>query len=55
MNTTDFRLTDPSNHSVAATVTYTDSTHTATLTPSAALAFSTTVYCHDQWGCGSLR
>jgi hypothetical protein len=41
-STINFVLTDPSNHTVPATVTYNASTQTATLTPSAALAASTT-------------
>ena len=42
VNTTNFTLTGPSGTVVPATVTYADSTHTATLSPSAALAYSTT-------------
>ena len=42
VNTTNFTLTGPSSTVVPATVTYTDSTHTATLSPRAALAYSTT-------------
>ena len=38
----NFVLKDPSNNTVAATVSYTDSNHTATLTPSAPLTASTT-------------
>jgi hypothetical protein len=37
-----FVLKDPGNNSVPATVSYNDTTHTATLTPSAALAGTTT-------------
>ena len=39
---TTFQLFGPSNSLVAATVTYTSGSQTATLTPTAALAFSTT-------------
>ena len=39
--TIGFTLTNPSGSTVAATVAYNSSTNTATLTPSAALAFST--------------
>ncbi len=40
-STISFVLKDPNNNTVAATVTYNDSNHTATLTPSAPLAYST--------------
>ena len=42
VNSTNFTLKDASGNFVAATITYTDSTHTATLAPNAALANSTT-------------
>jgi hypothetical protein len=42
INTSSFELRDPSNTLVPATVTYNATTRTATLTPSAALAFFTT-------------
>src|SRR5207248_288366 len=41
INNTTFRLLDPSNSPVAASVTYNSTTQTATLTPSAPLSFST--------------
>jgi hypothetical protein len=41
ITTSDYVLKDPNNNIVTATVSYTDSNHTATLTPSAPLASST--------------
>ena len=42
VNTTNFTLKDAAGNLVSAAVTYTDSTHTATLTPNAVLADATT-------------
>ena len=42
ITTSNFVLKDSKNNPVSATVSYTDSNHTATLTPNAALAASTT-------------
>jgi hypothetical protein len=42
INTNTIQLRNPSNALIPATVTYDANTHTATLTPSAALAFGTT-------------
>ena len=39
VNTTNFTLTDPSGNLVSASVSYADSTHTATLTPKVALGY----------------
>jgi hypothetical protein len=42
VSTSTFYLLDPSGHTVSASVSYNSTTHVATLTPTAALAYSTT-------------
>jgi hypothetical protein len=49
-----FSLLDPSSNPVPATVSYNSATNTATLTPSSALAFSTTYTLRVQGGAGGV-